>query len=652
MLRLTARRRVRELVWSICNQLDPAAWPAVAPIYRYAVEVWKASSTLRDDTATLSIKDLAAGFLGASPTPGTNLSWSSFVKGPASACIASLVRIGWSTGNPFILTDDLGKTINLFHISPRQLLFYLKAAFTRSSSRKAVSVVAARLPADISGSLCEDGIYLQPLQQMFSSAKLSAVERSRWLACVTGGYWTNSDLQMCGLSDDDLCPLCRAPGDSVIHRCYICPASEHLWSALPTQWLKEALSGSPANVMLYSRCIVPTPRLFTTDPVPLERRYEFWPAEQATTFSFNGADGPVYWDGSCFHPSNDILARAGWAAVQVNQDGTLLKAVYGNVPANVGQSANAAEHMGAITSLDLAASPLRLRGDCLEVVRACQLGLLHATSHQSRGATCWRVAAQTHPVLDAVLASASHVKAHRAESEVEIGTQDWLDFKGNEHADLLAKEGAAMFDVSLEDAARVNSLFRKVKRVALHIGRALALWPSRPSVASRRSFRRPAAKHDLHQFAWDGRGRFCSVCLRSARSPSSAARCPGSSPIFGRILSSDFGHKLWAATIDRSSLLIFCNRCGAFSERRAAHLARPCGAPSEFAPIFFRQLRQGLHPTDSGRRLGKPWRLHCTFSSAAAAAAVDCCLEANSWHLPAFMPLPAPADVGMVSKPH
>merc|ERR1712007_422107 len=54
-------------------------------------------------------------------------------------------------------------------------------------------------------------------------------------------------------------------------------------------------------------------------------------------------------------------------------------------------------------------------------------------------------------------------------------------------------------------------------------------------------------------------------------------------------------------------------RCRLHSESRAAYLARPCGAPTAFAPRFFQLLRQGLHPTCSEQHLGKVWWLYGVF---------------------------------------
>eukprot|EP00973_Karenia_brevis_P085681 11885605-Karenia_brevis.AAC.1 len=61
--------------------------------------------------------------------------------------------------------------------------------------------------------------------------------------------------------------------------------------------------------------------------------------------TFRVHDGEIWLDGSCADPSDIFLARAGWSAVQLDPNGNLVKAVYGNVPGHIQQSAVNGEHM-------------------------------------------------------------------------------------------------------------------------------------------------------------------------------------------------------------------------------------------------------------------------------------------------------------------
>eukprot|EP00974_Lingulodinium_polyedra_P064543 6236188-Lingulodinium_polyedra.AAC.1 len=48
---------------------------------------------------------------------------------------------------------------------------------------------------------------------------------------------------------------------------------------------------------------------------------------------------PCFMDGSCVHPTECLLARAGWAAVQLDDEDRLLRVIRGDVPAGRQQSA-------------------------------------------------------------------------------------------------------------------------------------------------------------------------------------------------------------------------------------------------------------------------------------------------------------------------
>ena len=65
---------------------------------------------------------------------------------------------------------------------------------------------------------------------------------------------------------------------------------------------------------------------------------------------FRPEDGRVWLDGSCEDSSDPFLARAGWAAVQINEQGIVSKAMYGNVPGHIQQSAVNGEHLALLMS--------------------------------------------------------------------------------------------------------------------------------------------------------------------------------------------------------------------------------------------------------------------------------------------------------------
>jgi len=84
--------------------------------------------------------------------------------------------------------------------------------------------------------------------------------------------------------------------------------------------------------------------------------------------SFNLDDGKIFVDGSGWNPTSTV-PRAGWAAVQIDADGAVLKALWGTVPPGKVQHANMAEHMALCKAANGAAAPgMEVVSDCQGVV--------------------------------------------------------------------------------------------------------------------------------------------------------------------------------------------------------------------------------------------------------------------------------------------
>ena len=152
-----------------------------------------------------------------------------------------------------------------------------------------------------------------------------------------------------------------------------------------------------------------------------------------------GMQNLVYYDGSAFPGLIPEFNRAGWAAVEVNKDGTVTKAAYGTVPATMPQTSQAAEHVGRAYAIMLLNGPTTLHGDCENVVAMGSaprhMHLTHKRLHT--GATRAAIYSQCNKHL----VQEAKVKAH-----VELS--DALSPTSRRHAiannavDLLAKEAA------------------------------------------------------------------------------------------------------------------------------------------------------------------------------------------------------------------
>ena len=92
---------------------------------------------------------------------------------------------------------------------------------------------------------------------------------------------------------------------------------------------------------------------------------------------FDGDEGDVYVDGSCFNPTDLPLSRAGFATVQMNNDGTLHKAIYGSVPAAFRQTSLAGEYASLTVAYEMG-KHARVFADCADLVRTYSIGLSRA----------------------------------------------------------------------------------------------------------------------------------------------------------------------------------------------------------------------------------------------------------------------------------
>ena len=88
----------------------------------------------------------------------------------------------------------------------------------------------------------------------------------------------------------------------------------------------------------------------------------------------------------------------------------------------------------------------------------------------------------------------------------------------------------------------------------------------------------------------------------------------GGDKLVAKIVS--MGHKLWSTCIEEGDLavgnILFCSKCGAYTERRLGALVEPCtGKVEPGGPVVrLRRIRQGIHPNLARQAfLSKPVRL-------------------------------------------
>ena len=88
---------------------------------------------------------------------------------------------------------------------------------------------------------------------------------------------------------------------------------------------------------------------------------------------FVPSKGEVFGDGSCTHPSDPPLSRAGFAVCQVNSDADLISAIFGCIPRNLPQDSLTAEHTALSVALDNSNQAV-YKGDCSNVLSSFHAG--------------------------------------------------------------------------------------------------------------------------------------------------------------------------------------------------------------------------------------------------------------------------------------
>ena len=154
--------------------------------------------------------------------------------------------------------------------------------------------------------------------------------------------------------------MCKTAPDSIFHRLWQCPCNEALRSSLASQQLiLEALHAGLASAT-YNRGLRDDLTELTEAP----------PSEGGILFMLNGEEiqdhkewklqGHIFYDGSCIKRGAPGIDRATWAAVHVDEEGTVAACVSGPVWRSLPQTAQAAEHCARAAAVQLLAGPATL----------------------------------------------------------------------------------------------------------------------------------------------------------------------------------------------------------------------------------------------------------------------------------------------------
>jgi hypothetical protein len=131
---LQPRGQGRSLTAVLAVHGDPVAKAMLAPIVRWAREVWQVSCGKKG--AGFSLPRLRRCWEIVQRKEAT-LSWSS-IRGPVGACLLTIKRLGWKANSAFTITNDQGSQFSLTKISPSGLEKELLAGHQRQLAANTV----------------------------------------------------------------------------------------------------------------------------------------------------------------------------------------------------------------------------------------------------------------------------------------------------------------------------------------------------------------------------------------------------------------------------------------------------------------------------------------------------------------------------------
>ena len=333
---------------------------------------------------------------------------------------------------------------------------------------------------------------------------------------------------------------------------------------------------------------------------------------------------------SCVPHIEPCMSRAAWAVVQVDQHGDIIRAILGVVPAELPQTAQAAEFAAGLAFSKFADTGSILLSDCSSVVKSFRARLQAKWAKMVHGGSV-RAAFQQ-PKVSANLQVTVKIKAHQDTQAMDPQDPDRTHALGNVRADELANRAISLHPRSDPSTWRnAEFVIEEAMRVGSLLAKASARWPAaggrrifsegateakQRAAARRREARqeeaivqeqRRSACIGSHQWQTWRSTEKCSACLVT-RARGALQPCTGGSSKLLKALSTAVasGHQIWVGDhIDPTGAAVpfaACTRCGGWTESgRSGKLAATCAAPRGAGPYALRRLQQGRHPTADSR---------------------------------------------------
>jgi len=353
-----------------------------------------------------------------------------------------------------------------------------------------------------------------------------------------------------------------------------------------------------------------------TFPLPLTHDLVFWTVKPGS----GRLKGPAYGDGSGLHGRSLLTRRCGWGLCTVDEYGSLTAAVHGAYPSPVQEVPDAELYalLFYLQNVERATdSDIVFHADCKWVVDTWRAPRATSTQGSAVHADLWRKVHMQAEAIGYGRISVLKVKAHARPQEgaelIEI--RHW---RGNAAADLAAKAGAALHPVDEALLLEAKAITTTAKEVARFLGSAWAwAFANKGNAHEARdtgaTVPEPLPGDALH-VVHPKMGMAHQMILDA---DASRVRCIACWSSAGEELRFSFaaeqcrrprgtGHNVFLC-----GAIVFCARCGAYSETKVVHLQDTCrGMPASGSAAFrLRRLLRGKHPV-KGQDVGpmKPLR--------------------------------------------
>ena len=407
------------------------------------------------------------------------------------------------------------------------------------------------------------------------------------LAIVSNGIFTNTRLLHLGYDIDAGCPACGEALDTIYHRCFACPKVSGRARLTLGDDFFNIIMEKGADSVLANQLVCPVP--LPSQP-PLDNVKRVFVGGMSAGDVFLAQDGALLGDGSCSDPSASWLARAGFSVVQVNDVGEVVKGFFCNVPSCLPQTSLCAEYLAFASAAMFADFGCVYAGDCQDVLSGFGAGVKRAVRSKSQHACVWKGLFNQCNDFDKRIVDVVKVKAHQCESDVGPDDRELFLFRGNEQADLLAKQGAGLHPVGSEErtlyknaSSRLLTLARHMvdELATIHATRLEQMGVCRRLLAGTHLPSLHTGSGATHAFVWRSNRWICSICLvrttNANRLSGPAGRCKGPPPFKGLLRNpSKGGHQLWASATSEGDAFVYCSKCFHYACPHPRKLCKPC----------------------------------------------------------------------------